>query len=373
MRALRVLMITARADYGGGPEHLYRLIAALPTDIQPFVACPHEAPYWERFVRQIGQQRLLAIPHRRFTLRHMVQLWRFVHTQRIDLIHSHGRGAGLYGRLLGALGRIPCVHTFHGLRIESHSLVLILERLLARLSRRLIAVSRGEAEALLAANLCPPARLRVIENGVRLPEHWLHDGPEPADTRLVITMSRFTYQKNPELLLLILEQLRRVKRLEEFHFLVLGTGPGQARVQTAIRRHGFTAQVTCRGAVANPQVYLQNAFCYLSTSRWEGMPLALLEAMALGIPVVATDVVGNRDVVDHERTGLLYGQSTPELAVQHLLRLATDATMWRRLSRTARRKAETHYSADRMARETAAVYREAHAKSASGYLRRGQQ
>lgn len=114
-----------------------------------------------------------------------------------------------------------------------------------------------------------------------------------------------------------------------------------------------------QGAVSNPGDYLQTAFCYLSTSRWEGMPMAVLEAMAAGLPVVATDVVGNNDVVVHGKMGFLYDEHKADAAARHIIALADDADLWLRLSQASRTQTCERFGAERMAEETAALYADA--------------
>jgi glycosyltransferase involved in cell wall biosynthesis len=102
----------------------------------------------------------------------------------------------------------------------------------------------------------------------------------------------------------------------------------------------------------------RRAFCLLSTSRWEGLPLALLEAMAVGVPVVATDVVGNRDAVDPGKSGFLFDLARPVDAARHLLALSRSRDQWHAQSEAARARAESEFSETRMAERTLGMYRE---------------
>jgi len=353
-------MITVRADYGGGPEHLYRLIGALPAGIEVFVACPHDRPYWERYAHQVGAERMIEIPHCCIALRRLSALSRFVRENRLDLIHSHGKGAGVYGRLLHLLTRRPCVHTFHGVHVGEYrgwqrSLYLMLERCLSAVTCKLIAVSPSEGELMRSLRLCRPGKLTVIQNGVVIPAQAAANGRNNGRFT-VLSMTRFNYQKNAELLIPIIECLKESGRLQDFQFILLGTGPGEAQLKADVERRGLGAHVTFYGAVPNPGDFLRTASCYLSTSRWEGMPLAVLEAMARGIPVIATAVVGNTDVVRHGETGFLYDLSSPEMAADYVVRLADDLGMWCRLSTAARNLAIQRFGAERMGAETVPVY-----------------
>ena len=120
-KPVKILFITVRADFGGGPEHVYRLIDILTPEIEAFVACPKDYPYWDRYQKLLGSDHMIEIPHRKFAVLRLVYLLRYVRCKGIELIHSHGKGAGAYGRILAFLTRKPCVHTFHGVHIGKYS------------------------------------------------------------------------------------------------------------------------------------------------------------------------------------------------------------------------------------------------------------
>ena len=354
---MNVLLISVRADHGGGPGHIARLMEAAPDDVRFTVACPREQPYWERYAGLAGAGNLIEIPHRAFRLPVLLRLAAAVRQRNIDVVHSHGKGAGIYSRPLRLLTGRQVVHTFHGLHVGAYrsagrAAYLTLERLLAVPTSCSIAVSPGEASQLREAGL--GARLRLIPNGVRIPPHSAQSAPGPPYR--VVMMTRYDYQKNAELVISIAEALREQAALESFRFELLGTGPGAADLAGAVRSRGLDPYLRLFGAVDDSSRYLCGAHACLSTSRWEGLPLAVLEAMAHGVPVVATDVVGNRDAVTHGRTGFLYDQGNPRAAAGALLRLAVDPDLWRRISAAARSVATQRYSAERMSAETVACY-----------------
>jgi len=366
-RNLRILMISARADYGGGPEHVFRLIEQLiGEDVQIYVACPEEEPYWTRYSNLVRAEWLLDIPHRHFSLRHLWRLYQFVRKHKINLIHSHGKGAGIYGRLLGIMAHRPCIHTFHGIHVGDYnywqkSLYYWLEQILSSVSSRLISVSPGEAGIIISNRLCRKQKLTVICNGVVLTDK--STGFFPDNYKMIITMTRFDNAKNTELLIKIASYLKKVGRIKEFTITILGTGQGESSFRAEAQKAGFGDYFVFTGAVPNPGDYLSAAFCYLSTSRWEGMPLSVLEAMAVGLPVIATAVVGNCDVVEHNISGLLYDIEQPEKAGEFLCDLADDPGLWQRLSAAAKREVTEKYSVDRMMQSTLRVYKDVFQKS----------
>ncbi len=108
---LSILHITSRSDYGGGPEHIRQLIKRLSPSFNFFVACPEDGQYHSAFETYA---RCVPIPERKFSLSRLYALYRFIGDNGIDIIHSHGKGAGAYSRPLGLMTGRPVVHTFHG-------------------------------------------------------------------------------------------------------------------------------------------------------------------------------------------------------------------------------------------------------------------
>jgi glycosyltransferase involved in cell wall biosynthesis len=356
---IKILYITVRADYGGGPEHLFRLLQHLPQNIEPWVACPRELPYWNRYVGLIGETRMSEIPHRKFQLSHLFALRKILIKNGIDIIHSHGKGAGVYGRFLALMTGKPCIHTFHGIHLGEYGpikkiLYLVLECFFSKLTRNIIAVSSGEANKLKTYKLCNHQKIIVIENGVVIPS-------ETVDNNLlgkyqVVSITRFDYAKNSELIIPILLALKANHQIDRFSFIILGIGEDRKKLEAQIEKQGLSSHVSFCGFVENPNEYLKKSFCYLSTSRWEGMPLAVLEAMAVGLPVIASNVVGNKDVVDNGVNGYLYDLDSPESAARSLIQLADDLEQWTQFSKAARDKISSHFGIEQMSAKTAKLY-----------------
>ena len=363
---MRVLAITSRADIGGGPEHLFQLTKALAADVSVTIAAPRDEPYFARFCELVGEDNVIEIPHRAFRLSTLRQLRSVVRRNKVDVIHSHGKGAGTYSRPLAMLTRRPVVHTFHGVHVGEYgtiarTLYLLVERLLGLVTAAGISVSAGEQTSVLEHRLVPTRRSVVVDNGVVIPTQL--DRPEPSATLRIVAVNRYDHQKNPELLVRIIETLGANASIGPVKLTVLGTGDKFEHIDQTIRASAAIAdgrvEVELVGATTTPRAYFQAADVFLSTSRWEGMPLAVLEAMSEGLPVVATNVVGNRDVVDDGVHGLLFDNDDAASAVDALKR-CTDADLVASLGDNARHRAATDFSVEAMANATADVYRRIH-------------
>ena len=356
-----ILIITSRADFGGGPRHISSLLNHLIDKINFHIACPQDYPYYDIFLSIVSEKRIVPIPHRKFSLLKLISLIKFVKRKKIDLLHSHGKGAGIYSRILSLFTGIPAIHTFHGLHIGEYSLVkrtlyLLIEKIFSHFTKAFITVSNSERNKILLNKITTKNKLNKIENGVEI----LQDKTASFNTKEgklnIITISRFDFAKNSFLLIPILKELKN--QYSKFNFIIniLGEGKGEENFKNEIASKGLSANFKLFGAQINIAEYLINSFCYISTSKWEGMPLGVIEAMAVGLPVIATNVTGNKDVVKNNVNGYLYDINNPKEAAEYIIKIANDRDLWNRLSKSSKDLVRKYYSVERMSNETLDLY-----------------
>jgi len=358
------LIITARADHGGGPRHVEMLLRHFPPYIQVHVASPDVTPYRPRFDR-LTFGRTVTIPHRLFRVGTAFSLSAYVKRHRIVLVHTHGKGAGVYGRLVSLFTGRPCIHTPHGVHVAQYSkpvsrLYKAYENGTAWLVKRLLFVSEEERDSARAHGLWPNCRYSVIPNGV---ETVAKDDKRElrAKTRqllnidsnqpTVVTLSRFDYQKN------MVEAYEIARRLPDVVFLWVGDGSETAGLKEKLATDDVH-NIRLFGSRNDPSPILACADAYLSTSRWEGLPLALLEAMAMALPIVASDVVGHREVVEGSGAGYLYPLGDPDQAASLLRTLFSDAGLLANLGCQGQTVQRARYTAARMADAVCKTYHE---------------
>jgi glycosyltransferase involved in cell wall biosynthesis len=358
---MRVLMITLRADYGGGPEHLYQLVHSLKEE-NLYIASPIDIPYWERYRDLVSEENLIAVPHRKFTLKNFIALIKFVRERKIEIIHSHGKGAGIYSRFISIFTGIPCVHSFHGVHVGDYNRVqkfiyIRFERFLSSITSKVIATSKSESDLFEAYKICKKSKIELILNGVAIPDKKISNSNDGNNVLKIVTVSRLNYQKNTELLIPIALFLRKSCYLDRFEFLVLGSGEMMQEFKDRLKHNNLEASFNLKGFVDDPTSFYQDAFAYISTSRWEGMPMALIHSLVNGLPIIASAVDGNRDVVLHERTGFLYELEKPEKASEWLIQLADSTELWNQLSNESFMFAQKSFSEKGMGISTKNLYR----------------
>ena len=257
----------------------------------------------------------------------------------------------------------PCVHTPHGVHVGGYGAVskwlyCLYENVTSRWIDHLIFVSAEERASAQTHGLWRRTRHTVIPNGVepvgiedaqRMRRTMRMSLGISDDALVVATLSRFDYQKNMQ------EAYAVAKAFPSAVFLWAGHGEDSAGLEITAQAEGVN-NVRFLGALDDPVGVLAASDIYLSTSRWEGLPLAVLEAMASGLAVVASDVTGHREVVGESGSGLLYPSGSPELAVEALKQLSNDPALLRKLGDRARDIQQGRYSAVQMAARVTAIY-----------------
>jgi glycosyltransferase involved in cell wall biosynthesis len=366
---IRVLELLTATTLGGGPRQVFDLVRHLPgEEFRVSVAGPRDAQF-AADLRTVGVElssvdvdSLRAFP---LTLQ---RVRRLVQDTRADVVHTHGKGAGLYGRLAANQAGVPSVHTFHGIHYESYSragraLYLALERWLARLTHTVINVSASQDREALKLGVALPGRSAIIVNGIdvgelaaRPPADRMELGLDP-DAEVIGCVARFDPVKKHDVLVEALATVK--KRHPKAVLLLAGDGPEKERIRQ--RASELDVHVEFRpGAIAWSKNAYASCSLYVTSSSKEGLPLAPLEAMASNLAVVATDVPGHQDVVERNTTGLLVspagGAQALATAIESLL---DDPERRRRMGQAGRARVLREFTLESMVDNTAAVYRAA--------------
>lgn len=284
--------------------------------------------------------------------------------RQVEIVHSHNPLPLIYGAPAARLAGAAAIHTKHGVNPGSRG-HRILRRQAARLVSSFVAVSAVTAQQAREQRDCPPERLTVIPNGIRL-ERFAPDAVArasvraelgiPADALVVVTVGRCDEFKNQGLLLAAI-----APRLSaQIHVVFIGDGPTRAALEAQAKALPGAAFAHVLGRRMDVARLLPAFDVFALSSKSEGLPLVVPEAMATGLPVVSTAVGGIPGVVDEGETGFLVGVDEAQLR-RALDRLLDDPALARRMGARAREVALTRYSAERMCDDYLTLYERARA------------
>ena len=202
----------------------------------------------------------------------------------------------------------------------------------------------------------PEQKLQVILNGIDV-ARFQKIPPRSADGKLVIgSVGRLVAQKGYPIFLQMAAQM--LQRHTHIHFLLVGDGPVREELEAEAKRLGLAEKITFAGQRDPVETAYGEMDIFVSSSLSEGLPIALLEAMAARLPVVATRVGAVPEVIEDNISGLLVEPENPSALVEAVENLLTDPAKKQALAEGGFQRARQHFSAENMARQTEAVYRE---------------
>ena len=314
-------------------------------------------------------------------LRALTRLYRELKRARPAIVHTHMAKAGMLGRIAaaaynitrGAAPRARVVHTYHGHVLDGYfsrlttAFFITLERMLARLSDVIVAISPAiERELRDGFRIGRGDQYRVVPLGFDLSEFAAVDDAAragarrrleiAADAEVVSTVGRLTAIKQYRLFLdaVAAAAVTRPRLLA----LIAGDGELRADLAAHARELGIADRVRFLGWRRDLATIYGATDVFMLTSRNEGTPVALIEAMAAGVPGVSTDVGGVKDVIDSADVGARVPDGDAAGLAAHLVRYLADADLRRRTGQRARAAVLDRYSLDRLVRDITALYRD---------------
>jgi sugar transferase (PEP-CTERM/EpsH1 system associated) len=276
-----------------------------------------------------------------------VRLLRRLRQLRPHVIHTHNPNPHVFGSLAAWGARVAVlVHTKHGRNYPDQFRAVLLNRLATCLSNCIVPVSDDAARVARDVERVPRGKVLVIRNGIDLARFPVVARPVAGATARAIHVARLHPVKDQATLL---RAARRVVDAEpSFRLDVVGDGPARAELFALRDELGLGDHVRFLGFRDDVAGVLAAADFFVLTSVTEGISLTLLEAMATGLPVVATDVGGNREVVADGRTGLLVPARSHAALAEAILQLVRNPERTRRLGAAARRRVEEEFDLRRV-------------------------
>ena len=291
---------------------------------------------------------------------------RLIRRLRPDVVHGHASIGGAVGRAAATGTGVARVYTPHCL-LPRRS-VIAAERGLARLTDAFVAVSRSEKALIEELGVIAAGRITVIPNGIDLDRHVqarrnLRDelGVAPG-VPLIGTVCRLAPQKAPEIFLRACALVAR--SVDDARFVLIGDGPMRSAVAVEIEASGLGSRFLHVPGMLDADSVIPQFDVFVLPSRYEAGPYAPLEAMRARVPVVLTDVVGNRDTVSDERTGLLVPPDDPGALAAAVERILGDPELAGRLVGQAGERLAADFDVRVMAERLGRLYREVGAETA---------
>jgi L-malate glycosyltransferase len=364
-RAPRVMQVVLSLTPGGTEHLVVQICKRLPAEYGTVVCCLDAEGEWAADLQARGIE--VRALRRRAGFRPQVgrAIAQFAAERDIDVLHCHQYSSFVYGRIAAMWNRrLKIVYTEHGRLSDAPPSWKrrLVNPLLSRFDSSIVAVSHELRDYMIESRF-PSERVRVIHNGIEPAV-----AASPLDRRrarmllglddrafVVTTVARLDPVKD---LVTLLDAFAHVRtRVPSARLVIVGDGPERQRLEARAAQDDLAGSVRITGYRADVRALLPAADVYASSSISEGVSITILEAMATGIPVVATAVGGTPEILSDGTGGILVPSRDPARMGAAIVSLAEDHRQRAALAGAARHRLETSFTIDRMVDDYARTYR----------------
>ena len=363
--SIRVLYFITELNIGGAESALARTVTRLSKDrFNVLVACLRGSGMVAKKIKASGIPVVDLKARGKWDMRAIYQFLCLLRREHIQLLHSYMFHANFLGRLLGRLARIPIIVSAERTMEQESKARLWANRATAPLADRITAVSEAVRKFAHEQIGIDGQKLVTIYNGVDLSDYQANINAEKVRSSLGIdsssivigTISRLEKVKGIPYLLQAFAQILLI--YPSSFMLIVGNGAERKALEALAQNLGISSRVIFTGDRSDIPALLAIMDIFVLASLFEGLPNAVLEAMAMGKPVVATTVGGTPEVVKDGVTGLLVPPRDPDALAQAINALLSDQDRSQAMGKAARERVKRYFTVERMVERTEALYEE---------------
>ena len=353
---IKILLISASGK-GGGPSHIFLLKELLKNEFDFFLAMS----FSNSKIKIINNKKNLNISERKISFKDIIKLIKFSRKNKIDIIHAHGKGAGLISRIIKLFLHKPLIYTFHGIHTNCLSrlnsfLYIFYENITGWIDNEKVFVSQSERNKATHLKIFIGKNNSVINNSskemlrIKLDQERnnLNIGIKN-NKKNIITICRLVDQKN------IFEIFKIARKLDIYNFIVLGDGYLLEEAKIYLKNNNIK-NVYLLGNKKDVFKYLYKSDLYLSTSLYEGHPISILEAMSIGLPIVASEVTGNIDTIKNKFSGFFYKLGDINQAIYFIEKIMKNNQLKLKISKNSFSTHRKLFTTDKMKNSYKALY-----------------
>ena len=316
-----------------------------------------EAMEWEKEARKHGIDIISAGGNSDSKLSIFLRLFKILKKEKPEIVHTNLFLADVLGRIASKLAGVPVtISTEHNQVHILSKTKFLAKKYSALFAGKIVAVSEGVKKYLIQEEKINPRKISIIKNGIDTGVFG-EIKKENSDSKLIIgTMGRLVHQKGFDILIkaISLTDNNNLKCL-----IAGGADPSENlenELRNKINKLGLERKVELVGIEKNPDEFYQKLDVFMLPSRYEGLPLTLLEAGAKGLPVIASDVDGNKEVIDNEKNGLLFKSEDEEDLAKKIFFLSHNKEKMNSLGAALKEKIKNDFNIKQTVRSYEKLY-----------------
>ena len=348
---VKIVHIINSFELGGAEKLVLNLCRLLPQEQFEIAICSviGSGPLINDF-EKLGIKVLVFKKKTKIGLAVIWQIYKFLKEYKPQIVHTHLFAADFWGKLAAILARVPVIITTeHSVNLEEGYLKKKVKLLLSYFTAQIIAVSEAVKDHYIQEVKIKANKIKVIHNGVDL-QRFAFRGYQPIDlnnTIKAVVVARLEEVKGHRYLIAAMPQI--IQKYPNFTLNVVGGGSLGKDLSEQAKQLKIEEKVIFWGMQFKPEEILPQMDLFILPSLWEGLGIVLLEAQAVGLPVLSSSIPGTKEVVIDGQTGLLFAIKSPEAISQCVERLLSNPDLAKKLVDNAHQQVQAKFSLEKMA------------------------
>ncbi len=277
------------------------------------------------------------------------QLIKYLKKEKPDIVHTHLFGGDAWGRFAAIINRVPVIiSTEHSINLDEGWLKRQIKFIFSWFTDKIIAVSKTVKDNSIKLNKIKPDKISVIYNGIDI-KKFSFRGFQPIDLVKTINgviVARLEEVKGHKYLINALPLI--IKKYPDFVLNIVGTGSLEKELKEQVNNLNLQDKVIFWGQRLDPENILPKMDLFILSSLWEGLGVVLLEAQAVGLPVITSDIPGIKEVVEDNKTGLVFKPQNPHDLFKNLDKLLSDAELQKKIVENAHKQIKEKFTVEKM-------------------------
>ena len=366
MAKRKILQVIATLVISGAEGQLFELVRRMDKGKYSIIVCVlRERGYYAQKLEELGIKVVELRKNKRLDLGMFFKLVRLMKVEKIDLVHTYMFTSNTWGRFAALLAGVPIIIAGErGAARWKSKFYLLIDRVLARFSDKIMANSNGVVDFYVSESGISRDKFLVVHNGVdvdkfRRQQISLKIKQElniPQGNAVIGTIGRLMAQKGYKFFLMAAKLIQQ--RFPSVNFLIVGEGLELEELRSLSHKLEIADNVIFAGFRDDIPEILSIFDIFVSSSLYEGLPNVVLEAMASGLPVVATNVEGSSEVVIDGKTGFLVPAKNYMILAEKVLFFLENVDLARKMGQMGKERVEKEFSFDKMVREMCSFYDE---------------
>lgn len=363
---IKICYVIGQLERGGAEKQLYELVRGIDRKIYwPIVCTLNKSGYWSRRLKELDIK-VVEINNIRGKFNRLLKINRLINLLkeiRPHIVHCYMFTANFYGRLASIVTRTPIIiaskRNAEEVGKDKTSFRMLIDKLLAKYSDGIICNSNSSAINLIKKYGFDRNKIFVVQNGIRKIEieelSNLYKKVKHINT-VVGTIGSLTPRKNQKLFLDMARQILEKTKNSNITFNIIGEGELREILENDSKISGIESNVKFLGERNDIYNLLMQTDVFVMTSLYEGMPNTIMEAMMAGLPVVASNIGGNNELVVHGKTGFLCDVNDAQAFAKYVLLLIKDKKLSKRMGESGRQRIIREFGIDMMVKKTEEIY-----------------